>query len=194
VPGTRGLLFAAAAAGCALLAACSSGPSAASVSQQAATARAAALPAAKQLHAQVASGGVGWSAAIIGDYENCGEDDPQAANQGTGMLQYTASELMIPFDRKTPLATFTRQVTEVLNAAGWKLSPQAGGAAYAGHSAGFDLRVVAGDRPTLGPTADVFLSGACFNAGSAASSYIGPSPRDDIPQPRPTVTPSPRYS
>lgn len=187
------------AVGCAVLAACSSAPSASGVSQQASSARAAVLPTAKQVRAQVAGAGVGWTAAIIGNYETCGEDDPLVTHKGSGMLQYTASELMTPFSRDVPFATFARQVTEALNAAGWSLrkqaTAQAGTDAYTGSHGGLDLYLVeVYDQQSLGSTATIDVSGSCFDAGSAASSYIGPGPKDDIREPRPTTTPAPRYS
>jgi hypothetical protein len=192
-----------AAAGCAVLgavlAACSSAPSASGVSQQASGARAAVLPAAEQVRAQLVNAGVGWTAAIIGNFEACGEDDPLATHRGTGMLQYTASELMTPFSHGVPFATFARQVVAALNAAGWspheRTPAQAGTYEYSGSHGGLDLYLVeVYDQQSLGSTATVDVSGGCFDAGSAANSYIGPGPRDDIREPQPTTTPTPRYS
>jgi hypothetical protein len=177
-------------AGSAVLAACSSGPG---VSAQAQAARAAVLPAARQLRTQLVSPGAGWTAAIIGDYDPCGLQDPLASGKGSGMLQYAASELMTPFGRTVPFTVFIRRVAEALDAAGWKLSPMPAAVGYTGRRDGFDLYVKPADQASLGPTADLSISGACFNAGSSASRYIGPGPRDDLLQPRPTSTPTSRY-
>jgi hypothetical protein len=184
------------AAACAMLAGCSSGPDA---QAQAQTQRAAVLPAAKKLYSQVTATGVGWIGTILGGYETCGTDDPLASPSDDNSLQYTAQELMTPFSKSFPYPTFQRQVVEALNGIGWKLRQAASGSGpatyYTGQRDGIDLRLIELDsQPGLGPTATVFLSGACFDAGSSAQQLRQKGSVDNIDEPRPTATPTPEYS
>jgi hypothetical protein len=171
----------------------------AATSSQAQAERSAVLPVAKRVYAQVTGGGVGWSAVITGGYENCGTNDPLAASPGSGTLQYTATELMTPFSHAVSYTTFSRQVVEVLKAAGLTLRQQSSSAAgtsdYTAHDSGLDLRLVEyNDQGSLGPTATIYLSGQCFDAGSAAQHLLQESPVDQLREPRPTSTPTPKYS
>jgi hypothetical protein len=184
------------AAACALLTGCSSSPDTQSQGQ---TQRDAVLPVAKTLYSQVSATGVGWIGTIVGGYEACGTDDPLASPSNDNSVQYTAQELMTPFSRSTPYPTFQRQVVAALNGIGWGLKPASGplGAAtyYTGHRDGADLRLIEVDNQRgLGPTATIFLSGTCFDAGSSASQLTGKGSVDNINEPRPTATPTPKYS
>lgn len=184
------------AAACALLAGCSSGPDA---QAQAQAQRSAVLPAAKKLYSQVTATGVGWIGSILGGYETCGTDDPLATPSNDNSLQYTAQELMTPYSSGVAYPVFKRQVVEALNGTGWALRPTASGpspaAYYTGHRDGTDLRLVELDaQPGLGPTATIFVSGACFDAGSSAQQLRGKGSVDSVAEPRPTATPTPRYS
>jgi hypothetical protein len=180
----------------AALAGCSSSPGPAA---QAQAERSAVLPVAKQLRGQVAGAGVGWTASILGDYEACGVNDPLATSRGGSMLQYTARQLTTPFSSAVSFATFARQVVAAVNAAGWQLRPVGGpsdqGRYYAGRRDGFDLRLVEfNDTQGLGPTATIYVSGSCFDAGSSAQSFVKQGAVDNVTEPRPTSTPTPRYS
>jgi hypothetical protein len=184
------------AAACAVLAACSSGPDA---QAQAQAQRSAVLPAAKKLYSQVTATGVGWIGTILGGYETCGTDDPLASPSDGNSLQYTAQELMTPYSRSVAYPVFRRQVVEALNGTGWALRQTASGSSpatyYTGHRDGTDLRLVELDNePGLGPTATIFLSGGCFDAGSSAQQLRGRGAVDNLVEPRPTATPAPRYS
>lgn len=185
----------------AVLAACSSSPSPAT---QAQTERSAVLPAAKQLHGQLVGAGVGWTALILGDYEQCGENDPLATGQGDS-IQYTAQQLMTPFSHAVSFETFSRQIVEAVNAAGWHLRPVTGPSDqaryYAGQHGGFDLRLVelndaqgAGPGGSFHPTATTYVSGSCFNAGSSAQNLIQQGAVDNVTAPIPTATPTPKFS
>jgi hypothetical protein len=184
------------AAACAVLAGCSSGPDA---QAQAQAQRSAVLPAAKKLYSQVTATGVGWIGTILGGYETCGTDDPLASPSDGNSLQYTAQELMTPYSRSVAYPVFRRQVVEALNGTGWALRQTASGSSpatyYTGHRDGTDLRLVELDNePGLGPTATIFLSGGCFDAGSSAQQLRGRGAVDNLVEPRPTATPAPRYS
>jgi hypothetical protein len=173
--------------------------STAAAPSQAQAERSAVLPVAKHIYAQVTGGGVGWSAVITGGYENCGTNDPLAASPGSGTLQYTATELMTPYSHAVSYTTFSRQVVEVLTAAGLTLRQQSSAAAgtsdYTARDSGLDLRLVEyNDQGSLGPTATIYLSGQCFDAGSAAQHLLQESPVDQLHEPRPTSTPTPKYS
>jgi hypothetical protein len=90
-------------------------------------------------------------------------------------------------------------VAEALNGIGWALRQTASGSSpatyYTGHRDGTDLRLVELDnQPGLGPTATIFVSGACFDAGSSAQQLRGEGSVDNVAEPRPTATPVPRYS
>ena len=190
----RWLALAAAVAAAALLDGCSSGGGASAAQPE----RTAVLAAAKTLNGQVPAAGVGWSNTITGLYGPCGQSDPLAADKGaSGLLQYTATQLMSPFDRSVPLATFGRQMVDVLNAAGWGLAPLAVAGAtngttwYSGRKGGFDLRVENFADGSLGATSTIDLSGSCFDAGSAAQSLQRTN--DNVNMPRPTATPAPKY-
>jgi hypothetical protein len=179
----------------AALAGCSSSPGPAA---QAQAERSAVLPVAKQLRGQVAGAGVGWTASILGDYEACGVNDPLATSRGGSMLQYTARQLTTPFSSAVSFATFARQVVAAVNAAGWQLRPVGGpsdqGRYYAGRRDAFDLRLVEfNDTQGLGPTATIYVSGSCFDAGSSAQSFVKQGAVDNVTEPRPTSTPTPRY-
>ena len=184
------------AATCAVLSGCSSGPDA---QAQAQTQRSAVLPAAKKLYSQVTAAGVGWIGTILGGYETCGTDDPLATPSNDNSLQYTTQELMTPFSRTTAYPVFRRQVVEALDGIGWALRQTASGSSpatyYTGHRDGTDLRLVELDnQPGLGPTATIFLSGACFDAGSSAQQLRGKGSVDNVTEPRPAATPTPKYS
>jgi hypothetical protein len=184
------------AAACAVLAGCSSGPGA---QAQAQTQRSAVLPAAKKLYSQVTATGVGWIGTILGGYETCGTDDPLATPSNDNSLQYTAQELMTPYSSSVAYPVFQRQVVEALNGIGWALRQTASGSSpatyYTGHRDGTDLRLVELDnRSGLGPTATIFLSGGCFDAGSSAQQLRGKGSVDNVIEPRPAATPTPKYS
>jgi hypothetical protein len=197
VPAKHGAaLLAVTAAACAVLAGCSSGPDAQS---QAQSERAVVLPAAKKLYSQVTGAGVGWIGTILGGYETCGTDDPLATPSNDNSLQYTTQELMTPFSKSITYPTFRRQVVEALNGIGWGLRQTAGGPSpatyYTGHLDGTDLRLIElDDHPGLGPTATIFLSGSCFDAGSSAQQLSGKGSVDNVVEPRPTATPTAKYS
>jgi hypothetical protein len=157
------------------------------------------LPVAKQLYKRVTTAGIGWTATISGGYEVCGGDDPLATPSGDDSVQYTAQALMTPFSKTVSYPTFQRQVVEALSAAGWKLRPGSGGSSlatyYTARRDGTDLRLIEFDvQPGMGSTATIYLSGACFNAGSSVQQLTGKGPVDYILQPRPAGTPTPRYS
>ena len=184
------------AVACAVLSGCSSGPDA---QAQAQTQRSAVLPAAKKLYSQVTAAGVGWIGTILGGYETCGTDDPLATPSNDNSLQYTTQELMTPFSRTTAYPVFRRQVVEALDGIGWALRQTASGSSpatyYTGHRDGTDLRLVELDnQPGLGPTATIFLSGGCFDAGSSAQQLRGKGSVDNVTEPRPAATPTPKYS
>lgn len=184
------------AAACAVLTGCSSGPDA---QAQAQAQRSAVLPAAKKLYSQVTATGVGWIGTILGGYETCGTDDPLATPSNGNSLQYTAQELMTPYSRSVAYPVFRRQVVEALNGTGWALRQTASGSSpatyYTGRRDGTDLRLIELDnQPGLGPTATIFLSGGCFDAGSSAQQLRGRGAVDNLVEPRPTATPAPRYS
>jgi hypothetical protein len=188
-------VVAAAVAG-AVLAGCSSGPDAQARAQ---AQRAAVLPAAKKLYSQVTASGVGWIGTILGGYETCGTDDPLATPSDDNSLQYTAQELMTPYSRAVANPVFRRQVVEALNGIGWQLRQTPSGSSpatyYTGQRDGTDLRLVELDnQPGLGPTATIFVSGPCFDAGSSAQQLRGKGAVDNITEPRPTATPTPKYS
>ena len=183
-------------AACAVLAGCSSGPDA---QAQAQTQRSAVLPAAKKLYSQVTATGVGWIGTILGGYETCGTDDPLAAPSNGNSLQYTAQELLTPSSRTAAYPVFQRQVVEALDGIGWTLRQTASGSSpatyYTGHRDGTDLRLVELDNQRgLGPTATIFLSGGCFDAGSSAQQLRGKGSVDHVTEPRPAATPTPKYS
>lgn len=195
-PGRRGVTLVCCAAACAVAAGCSSSPSA---QTQAQTARATVQPAAKQLYTQATAAGIGWIGSIVGGYAPCGTDDPLATGKGTNSLQYTASELMTPFGKSVPYATFSRQVVEAIDAEGWDLRPGAGSLGqasyYTAQRDSLHLWLIeAADQPSYGSTANIYLSGTCFDAGSSAGQLVKTSPDEDIPEPSPTATPTPKYS
>jgi hypothetical protein len=182
------------------LAGCSSGGSPGGGISQAQAERTSVLAAAKDLNSQVPAAGVGWSNTITGLYGPCGQSDPLAADTGvSGMLQYTATQLMSPFNHGVPLSTFGRQMVEVLNAEGWGLKPLVvadatnGTTWYSGRKDGFDLRVENFAYGSLGATSTIDVSGGCFNAGSSAQT-LEQSTNDTLNEPKPTVTPAPKYS
>ena len=184
------------AAACGVLAGCSSGPGA---QAQARAQRSAVLPVAKKLYSQVTATGVGWIGSIVGGYETCGTDDPLATPSNGNSLQYTAQELMTPYNSSVAYPVFRRQVAEALDGIGWGLRQTASGTSpatyYTGHRDGIDLRVVEFDnQPGLGSTATIFLSGPCFDAGSSAQQLRGNGSTDNITEPHPTATPTPRYT
>lgn len=185
-----------AAAACAVLAGCSSGPDAQSRAQ---AQRTTVLPVAKKLYSQVTATGVGWIGTILGGYETCGTNDPLATPSSDSSLQYTAQELMTPFSRSVAYPVFRRQVVEALNGIGWGLRQTASGSSpatyYAGHRDGTDLRLVELDNQQgLGPTATIFVSGPCFDAGSSAQQLRGKGAVDNVIEPRPAATTTPKYS
>jgi hypothetical protein len=164
---------------------------------QAQTERAAVLPVAKNVYGQLTGAGVGWSAVIAGGYEACGTDDPLATSSGNGVLQYTATELMTPYSHAVSLATFTRQVRETLTAAGLALSAHtstAGVSYYTARDGSMDVRLDPYGQQSLGPTVTIDVSGQCFDAGSAALHMMQDSPVDQVHEPRPSATPTPKYS
>ena len=198
--GKHGLARVAAAvaciAACAALTGCSSGPDAQAQGQ---TQRDAVLPAAKTLHSQLTATGVGWIGSITGSYLACGSNDTLATPSNGSSIQYTAQELMTPYRKSTAYSTFQRQVVEALKAIGWSLTPSAGGSSeatyYTGHRDNTDLRLIELDQnPGLGPTATIFLSSACYDAGSSAQQLIGKGAVDNIHEPIPTTTPVPKFS
>jgi len=90
-------------------------------------------------------------------------------------------------------------VVEALNGIGWALRQTASGSSpatyYTGQRDGTDLRLVELDnQPGLGPTATIFLSGGCFDAGSSAQQLRGKGSVDNVIEPRPATTPTPKYS
>lgn len=196
MPGTRRLALAACVIGCCVLAGCSSGPSA---SAQARAQRAAVLPAAKHLNGQIVGAGVAWTADIDGQYWPCGTDDPAAEDQGSSEVQYSAEQFMTSFSRNTAFGTFSRQVTEALDAAGWHLrarkGPSSSASYYSARHSGLDLWLILfNEQQSFGPTATIDVSGSCFDAGSSATSLTGATgPQDQVSEPRPTSTPTPRY-
>ena len=184
------------AAACGVLAGCSSGPG---PQAQARAQRSAVLPVAKKLYSQVTATGVGWIGSIVGGYETCGTDDPLATPSNGNSLQYTAQELMTPYNSSVAYPVFRRQVVEALNGTGWALRQTASGSSpatyYTGHRDGTDLRLIELDnQPGLGPTATIFLSGGCFDAGSSAQQLRGKGSVDNVIEPRPAATPTPKYS
>jgi hypothetical protein len=194
--------MAACAVAVAVLAACSSSPD---PTAQAGQERSAVLPVAKELRSQLAGAGVSWTASIVGDYEACGVNDPLATSQGSGMLQYTARQLMTPFSPEVPFPTFARQVVAAVNAAGWHLRPvgQSSDASsyYAGQRDGLDLRLVEfNDAQGAGPggafhqTATIYVSGNCFDAGSSAHDLTSQGTVDNVHEPSPATTPIPKSS
>jgi hypothetical protein len=197
--GRRWLSLAALAASGALLAGCSSGSSSSGGSPGTAqTERTAVLAAAKNLNSQVSATGVGWSDSITGLFDSCGEADALAAGNGSAtMVQYTATQLVSPFNRKLPMTTFGRQMTEALNAAGWDLKPLtvsgSPGTWHTGRHDGFDLRVEDFNDGSLGATVTIDLSGSCFDAGSSAQT-LKQGTSDNVNEPTPTATPTPKYS
>lgn len=180
-------------AACLMAAGCSSSPSA---QAQAQAQRAVVFPVAKRLYTQLTGAGIGYISTIIGGYYVCDPDDPTATAISYSSVQYSAEELMTPFSRNFPYATFRRQVVEALNANGWKLRPGTGSSRdasyYNGHLDGANLRLIETDseNPGLGPSADLFVSGDCFNAGSSALQLGKQGQVDYINEPRPTATPS----
>lgn len=202
MPARRTALLAGAAIGAVttLVAGCSSSP-AATAPAQVKAGRAAVLSVADKFISQIAATGVAWSGGATGGYQECGANDPLASPATDSSLQYTAQELLAPFSPAVGYPVFKRQVAAALNGLGWSLKPVTGGSSpatyYTGRHGNTDLRVIELDEPNgLGPTATVYFSGACFNAGSSASAqhYLSGSPDFDSRNPRPTTTPVPRYS
>ena len=196
----RTLTLAGAGAAVTLAAGCSSSSSAASPAQVKAG-RAAVLAVADKFVPQIAATGVAWSGGLTGGYQECGANDPRASPASSNSLQYTVQELLTAFSSKVSYPVFKRQVAEALNGLGWQLKPVAGGSSpatyYAGHRGSTDLRVIELDETqSIGPSATVYFSDACFDAGSgsAAEQYLSHSPDFDGGAPRPTTTPTPRYS
>ncbi len=179
----------------AALAGCSSSPSAQATAQ---AEQAKVLPAARQLYAQVSASGVAWIGSIIGGYVDCGTYDPQSTPASGTSVQYTASEEMSPFSRSAAYSIFKRQVVEALDGAGWHLRPVTGSTAaasyYVGQRDGFDLRLVEAELPTIGAQATTYVSGSCFDAGSSAQQLTGKGTDYSASEPKPTATPTPRYS
>ena len=184
------------AAACAVLAGCSSGPG------RAGTGAGTALGGAARRQEAVQPGHRrrrGLDRYHLGGYETCGTDDPLATPSNDNSLQYTAQELMTPFSRTAAYPVFRRQVVEALDGIGWALRQTASGSSpatyYTGHRDGTDLRLVELDnQPGLGPTATIFLSGGCFDAGSSAQQLRGKGSVDNVTEPRPAATPTPKYS
>ena len=197
MPGPRLAVLLAGAAAAALLAGCSSGSSSGGPSGTAQTQRSAVLAAAKHLDEQVRVAGVGWSGNISGLYDSCGQADPLAAKGSASMVQYTATELIGAFRHGVPQTVLGRQVNEVLAAGGWTLRPLTVPASpatwYTSHYGGLDLRVEDYASGALGASVTLDVSGSCFDAGSSART-LKQGTVDNLDQPNPTATPTPRYS
>ena len=202
MPARRAVLLAGGVIGAVatLAAGCSSSP-AATPPAQVKAGRAAVLSVAGQFISQIAATGVAWSGGATGGYQECGANDPLASPAPGSSLQYTAQELLTPFSQAVSYSVFKRQAAAALNGLGWSLKPATGGSSaatyYAGHRGSTDLRVIELDEPgSLGPAATVYFSDACFDAGSSASAqqYLSSSPDFNSRSPRPTTTPTPRYS
>jgi hypothetical protein len=180
----------------AVVAGCSSSPD---PNDQARQERSAVLPAAEQLRDQLKRTGVGWTALVLGDYESCGSNDPLATSSGKTMVQYTASQETLPFSHAVSFPVFAGRVITTITAAGWKPRPVTGPSAqaryYAGQRGGLDLRLVefddeqgAGPHGSFHPTATVYVSGSCFDAGSSAHDFIQRGAIDSVHSPIPTAT------
>lgn len=200
-PAARRALTLTGAVTAAVLAAGCSSSSSAAASAQVKAGRAAVLAVAKTFLPQIAATGVAWSGGLTGGYQECGANDPLATAASGSSLQYTVQELLTPFGSKVSYPVFKRQVVEALGGLGWKLKPATGGSSlatyYTGRRGSTDLRVIELDQTqTTGPSATVYFSGACFDAGSssAAQQYLSHSPDLNSGAPRPTATPVPRYS
>ncbi|HVT67690.1 MAG TPA: hypothetical protein VHF26_08080, partial [Trebonia sp.] len=191
----------AAAAVAAVLAGCSSAPAPAPTpAAQAQAQRSIVLPAAKQLYSQLYRGRVGWTALILGSYQECGAHDPLAADPGGSKLQYTAQQRVSPFSAAVSSAAFSQQVVKAVNAYGWRLrsitGPSGQASYYAGARGGFDLWLAESNGdPGGGPVADIYVSGAkCFDAGSSAHGLLAQGSVDNVPEPRPAETPVPAHT
>lgn len=185
---------------CFLAQGCSSGSSGGAGSSgggtggQVQAARAAVQAAAENLYRQIVAAGAGWTAVISGGYQAC-----TVSGSSNDMLQYTATEIMQPFSHAVSFAVFTRELVATLNALGWDLRsvsvPQSTAQNYAGRDGHLDLRVIAYDQqPGLGSTGTLYVSNGCFSGGSAAAHLIGEGSADTVHEPRPTSTPTPKYS
>jgi hypothetical protein len=154
-------------------------------------------PAAKQLYTQLYRGRVGWTALILGSYEECGAHDPLAAGPGASKLQYTAQQLIGPFSHAVSYAAFSQQVVKAVNGYGWRLQrstgPSSQASYYAGTRGGFDLWLAElNDEPGGAPQAYIYISGGkCFDAGSSAHGLLAQGSVDSVPEPRPASTPTP---
>jgi hypothetical protein len=183
---------------CAALAGCSSGPP---PSQQAQSSRASALAAAKNVHSELGSVRIAWSATIIGRLFECGTSDKLATGMGANAVQYTASQdwgLLKP--GSVPLATFGHDIVQKLDAEGWHLrsapppNPESPAAAtYVGRRNGLDMRLLEINDPnsySLGEDVSIDVSASCFNAGSASSSVnFQIKYNQEINEPRPSPAP-----
>ncbi len=183
---------------CAALAGCSSGPS---PSQQAQSSRASALAAAKNVHRELGSVRIAFSATITGRLFECGTSDALATGKGADAVQYTATQLWTLLKPgSVRLATLGRDIVQKLDAEGWHLrsapppNPESPAAAtYVGRHNGLDMRLLEINNPAspgLRVEVSMDICASCFNAGSSASSVNFLNRYDqDIYEPRPSSTP-----
>jgi hypothetical protein len=183
---------------CAALAGCSSGPS---PSQQAQSSRALAIAAAKNVHSELGSVPIAFSATITGGLFECGTSDALATGKGANAVQYTATQLWTLLKPgSTPLATFGSDIVQKLDAEGWRLrtapppNPQSPAAAtYVGRHNGLDMRLLEINNPAspgLREEVNIDVSASCFNAGSSSSSVSFLNKYEqNIDEPRPSSAP-----
>ncbi len=179
---------------CAVLAACSSGPSPA---QQARSSRASVMAAGKDVHGQLGRVSSAFNAEISGRLYSCGTYQRSPAGNGPHALQYTATEDWTLVKRGSePLSELGRNVVQTLDAAGWNLRSaptpnpaHPAAATYAGQRDGLNMEVLeTNDNPGLGALVTVFINGKCFDAGSSSASVTFMTGYDqDIREPRPAA-------
>jgi hypothetical protein len=183
---------------CAALAGCSSGPS---PSQQAQSSRASVLAEAENVHSELGSVRIAFSAAILGGLFECGTSDELATGKGADAVQYTATQLWTLLKPgSASLATLGSDIVRKLDAEGWHLrtapppNPESPAAAtYVGRRDGLDMRTLEINNPAspgLREEVSIDVSASCFNAGSSASSVSFLNRYDqDINEPRPSAAP-----
>ena len=154
--------------------------------------------AAKKVHSELASVRTAWSAVITGGLFTCGASDELASGKGPNALQYTASQERTLLKKgSVPLAALDSELVHKLDAAGWNLrpapapNPQSPAAAtYVGRRSGLDVRLLEiNDSRGLGAVVSIDISASCFDtASSSAAIKLMNGSRDDISEPRPSVS------
>jgi hypothetical protein len=199
--GIRLTALSAAVIACAALAGCSS-PSPAD--KQIAAERSAVLPVAMRIYEQLYGAHVAWGYDIQGLPALCGVGDPLApSTSNLSEIQYSTEQIALPYAagnlsyyslRPPMIATqFAPMVIQELEAHGWKLRLLSKSGTnptytYGVRSGGLDIVVDISQEAADVPTANLQVSGACFNAGSSAGQMINnpKSNTDTVTVPHPS--------